>query len=185
MPTVAMTLQSTYNAAPDTGYEGQLWGDSFHDITTMRNDEASVSIPFGRAVVFPTSPTVDMSAKLPSGSLTRPAGLVVFSHNYARVWTAADGTVNGDLDSTGLRPGVHMNILRRGRILVKTQQAVVPGDRLFICKTAATTYSAVGQLGNADESTNTIDATTVGVWLTSAAAGALAVLDVDFTNEAL
>ena len=50
--------------------------------------------------------------------------------------------------------------------------AVAGGDPEFL-----------GGINNADDSTDMIDCTKQGIFLTSAAAGGLAVLDVDFTNK--
>ena len=81
-----------------------------------------------------------------------------------------------------------MSVLRKGRIWVKVQQAVVPGDRPFVCCTvgAGNAYTAKGQLGNADDTTGsgaTIDITKLGQYLTTASAAGFAKLEVDFTNK--
>jgi hypothetical protein len=157
-----------------------LADDSENDIVTMVNAEASAEIPFGVAVSFKTSsPASDRDAVLPSTSELKVRGIVVHSHDYARTVTLADGSVAGELGSTGLRPGAGLQVLVKGAVWVRVQQAVVPGA--YICKTANTVYTAKGQLGNADESSNTIDATKVGLYETAAAAGGLARLRVDFT----
>lgn len=182
---MSMNLQTSYPAKPVIGIAGQLTGsDQPHVMKPMKNAEASVSIPFGVAVAYKTSsPTSDYDAILTSGAGAKIAGLVAWSPDYARAWTAADGTVYGDLDSVGLKVGVILSVLRAGNMIVVTQQAVKPGDPLFVCHTAATVYSAKGQLGNADESSNTIDCTNRGTWQSTAAALGLAWVEVDFRNK--
>ncbi len=185
----SMSLQTTYNSAPAIGYAGMLEGDLDQDIVTMKNAEATASMPFGTAVVFKTaSPGTDLDAIVPTASYVLVAGIITHSHEYARQWTDSDGNKHGDLDSVGLVPGAFLNVLRRGKILVFTQQATVPSQRLFVSTAtgAGNAYTAAGQLGNADDTTgggSTTDCTKQGQWLTTAAAGALAWLDVDFTAK--
>lgn len=183
---MAITLQTTYSAAPAIGYEGQLEaGTDPSGIITMKNAEASASMRLGSGVVFKTSsPSSDKDAILPTAETNKACGIVIRSHAYQPAWTDLDGVVHGSLDANGVRAGHMVNILRRGRILVRAEDAVVPGDRLWIRCTVGspTDVEYVGSLTNADEGTETIDATAQGQWLTTAAAGALAWLEVDFTN---
>lgn len=176
-------VQTTYTTAPAAAFAGMLADDSRNDTQTMRNAEASASMPFGICVAFKTSsPASDRDAILP-GAGAKLAGIVVHEHDYERTFTLPDGTVAGELDSTGLTVGTVMTVLWRGTIWVQVRQAVVPGDRLFVCTTAATTYSAKGQIGNADESSNTIDATNIGRFTSAANALGFAKLQVDFSQK--
>lgn len=175
-----MPVQTSVLVTPANAFGGMLADDAENDIITMKNADA-VSMPFGYCVAFKTSsPSSDLDAILPATSGAKLAGIIVHKQNYSRTFTLPDGTVAGELDSVGIVVGTGISVLRRGRIWVQVQQSVVPGDRLFVCYTAATIYTAIGQLGNADESSNTIDATRVGVFLTTAAAGKFAKLEVDF-----
>jgi hypothetical protein len=176
----AMTLQSTYSDKPAIGYQGQLDAGP-NDKWTMLNAD-SVSIPFGTPLAQKPSPTTDLDARIPAASTDQLAGILFRSDGYDPSWTDASGTY-GALDSTGVRAGQLIDVLRKGRILVKAQTAVAPGDRLYVSYTTGTTYTAKGQMGNAAESSVTIDATTKGVWKTTATAGSLAWLEVDFTNK--
>lgn len=177
-------VQTTYTVAPPAAYAGMLADDTENDIMTMVNAESSLSMPFGIVVAFSSSsPLADTDAKLPSASLTRLAGIVVHEHDVERSFSLPDGSTAGELDSTGYKVGAAMSVLWRGTIWVKVQQAVVPGDRLFVCKTANAVYTAAGQIGNADESTNTIDASAIGRFISTAAAGGFAKLQVDFSQK--
>lgn len=177
-------VQTSYTVAPAHAFAGMLADDTENDIQTFKNAESATSMPFGICVAFKTSsPGSDRDAILPNGGTAKLAGIVVHDHGYERQFALADGTNVGELDSTGLVAGTVMSVLWRGCVWVKVQQAVVPGDRLFVCHTAATTFSAKGQIGNADESSNTIDATAIGRFISSAAAGGLAKLQVDFSQK--
>lgn len=180
---MSMSLQSTYNAAPAIGYEGMLQGNSPSHKRTYKNAEASASIPFGKAVVYKISaPDTDLDVLLPAAASDKVAGIVIHSHDYGRAWTDADGNVHGELDSTGLRPGTLMSVLRQGVILVKVPTGCAVGDRLWV-RAVATSGEELGACENADDSTDMIDCTKQGQFLTSAAANGLAWLEVNFLNE--
>lgn len=179
-----MSVQTSYTVAPAAAYAGMLADDSENDIMTMVNAEASLSMPFGNVVAFKTSsPASDKDAIRPASGSTKLAGILVHSHDYARTFTLPDGTTAGELDSTGVVAGAEISVLWRGTIWVKVQQAVVVGDRLFVCHTANTVYTVAGQVGNADESSNTVDATAIGRFTSGAAAGGFAKLQVDFSQK--
>ena len=105
-------------------------------------------------------------------------GIVAHSHAHSN-------SPNGDLGTTGLKADSVMNVLRKGRIWAIAEDGCVPGDRLWVRCTAGSPAGTefVGSLGNADEGTETIDCTAQGVWLSTASAGGVALLEVDFTNK--
>lgn len=175
-----MSVQTTFSDAPAAGYEGMLDSNLAHDIVTMVNAEASASIAFGRGVVFKGTPTTAKDAVLPSAETDVPVGIVVHSHNYARTWTNADGTEYGELDSTGVKPGAAISVLRRGRILVVCEDGCEIGDKLWIRAVGSTPPEHLGGLNSADDGTDMIDATANGTWMSNASAGGLAWLDVNF-----
>jgi hypothetical protein len=179
-----MSVQSTVTSAPAAAFAGMLCDDTENDFMTLRNAEASASMPFGNAVAFKTSsPASDKDAIRPASGSQKLAGILVHGHDYQRTYTLADGTTAGELDSVGVVAGAEISVLWRGTVWVKVQQAVVVGDRLFVCHTANSTYTLAGQIGNADESSNTIDATAIGRFTSSAAAGGFAKLQVDFSQK--
>ena len=175
-----MSVQTTFNTAQAIGYAGMLDSSLTHDIITMKNAEASASIAFGRGVVFKGTVTTDKDAVLPSSENDVPVGIVCFAQTYAKTWTDPDGNVQGNLDSTGVKPGAFLNVLRKGRILVVCEDGCKPGDKLWIRAVAAGDPEFLGGLNNADDSTDMIDCTAKGTWLTTASAGGLAWLDVNF-----
>jgi hypothetical protein len=179
-----MSVQTTFSDNPAIGYAGMLDSNVSHDVVTMVNVEASASMPFGKGIVFKqTSPVTAKDALLPAAQTDVPVGILVHSHNYARTWTNEAGTVYGELDSTGVKPGAHLNVLRRGRILVVCTSGCEIGDKLYIRCTngsGGTAGRVPGDLENASDSTFMIDATATGTWVSNASAGGLAWLDVKF-----
>lgn len=177
---MAMSVQTTFSDAPAIGYAGTLDSNLAHDVITMLNAEASASIAFGRAVKFKDTVTTDKDAVLPAAETDSILGIVLRADTYSVAWTDLDGTVHGQLDSTGIKPGNFMNVLRRGRVLVVCEDAVEAGDKLWVRAVAGGDPEFLGGLNNADDSTDMIDCTANGTWMTSASAGGLAWLDVNF-----
>ena len=177
-----MSFQTSISVAPALGYAGMVDAGAPNYFVTGRNDEASASIPFGKAVVWdPSSPATDISVTLPANQTDPVMGIVAFSQRHSRAWVGADGNTYGELDATGLRPGTIMNVLRKGRILVVAASTVVAGVSKLYVRRTATGGEALGDLEDAADGTDMIDCSTKGTWMTSATAGSLAWLEVDFT----
>lgn len=179
-----MGAQTTYSFQPAIGYAGSLDRSRPHATLTMKNVEASASMPFGSAVCRDlVSPASDMSALQPALESNKVAGIILREDTYARTWTDADGTVNGQLDGTGLIPGTMFTCVTMGRMLVKCDSGCVPGDGLWV-RAVAGAGEALGALENADDSTDMIDCTKYATWETTASADGLAWLSFDFTKSA-
>jgi len=184
---MSMALQTDYPTTTPAAFNGSLVGSiEDHDIAPFINQD-TVSIGFGRGVAFKTSsPATDLDVLLPATQSDLVAGIVIHFDQYPRAFTTTDITgasvTIGQLDGTGLRPGTMMAVLRRGMINVICDSGCAVGDRLFVRSTTAS-GGAVGGLGNAADSTNMIDCTKQGQWMSSAAAGAVAQLWVDFVNK--
>lgn len=171
-----MAVQTTYNQEPEIAVAGALACEHNEaSIMSMFNAEASAEIPFGFGVKW-GSATDAKSAKLPAAEADNVVGIVVRLHTYET------GT-GGELGTSGVKAGGKLNVLRRGVIWAVAEDACVPGDRLWVRCTVGGAGEVLGGLTNADEGTETIDATAQGTWLTAAAAGGLAKLSVDFTNK--
>lgn len=165
-------VQTSYALKQTAAYAGMVADGCHPDIEAAFNEEASAEIAFGRAVKYGVA---DNGALLPTAETSKIRGIVTHSHAYS------NGPY-GDLGTTGVKAGGVLNVMRKGRIWVVAEDAVVPGDRLWVRAVAGGDPEFLGGLTNADDSTDTIDCTNVGVWRTTAAAGALAILEVDFTN---
>jgi hypothetical protein len=175
-----MSVQSSYGTTLTSAIEGALADSGPHDVITKYNAEASAAISFGKAVKFGAT---DNAALLPAAETDKICGIVLHTDQYS---TGSDGELkqDGTAWTNGLRPGAAMSILRKGRVWAVARTAVAPGDRLWVRAVASGSgHEFLGGLEDADDSTDTIDCTAQGVWLTTAAQGALAILEVDFTNK--
>lgn len=186
-----MAVQTSYTTAPVAAFKGMLADDTENDIMTMVNAEVSASIAFGQVVAFKTSsPKSDRDAILPASTSAKLAGVVVHSHDYPRTFTATDAfgnaTTVGELDATGLVVGTEMAVLWRGTIWVQPELAVAVGDRLFVRVDADTnenSYEVLGNVSNASDESDMIDATAIGRFTSSCAALGFAKLQVDFSQK--
>lgn len=183
-----MSLQTTYRTTPKIATIGGL-ADSSSDgvsVFTGFSTEASAMIPFGNAVEFDplTGQGYDgflegaHGVKLPNATTDKICGILIHDPN------SSDITNDGTLD--GMEPKAVLNILRRGRIWVKpeTSSSVAVGARLYVrAVTAGEEYK--GALRGAADSTDCIDCTNQGVWLTAPDADGMALLEVDFVNAQL
>lgn len=174
-----MGVQDSYTDSVVTGFAGQLADDSDHDCIPMRNDESVNDIAPGQAVRF-GSTSDHRSCKLPAADSDKIAGIVVHTHEWDPRFDLGTG-------ASGVRPGIKvgrtLSVMRKGRIKVIVEDAVQVGDRLWVRAVAGGDPEFLGNICNADDSSDTVDCTNQGVFLTAAAAGALAVLEVDFTNK--
>lgn len=175
-----MPKQLVYNDLFDQGFSGQQLSAPADGVFTMVNNEASNPFAFGFAVIFEGS-TEDKGALLPSSETDLVAGLVVHSHAYGDTQLIASPSAQAE---DGIAPGQLVNVMREGRMLVRVGTAVTPGDRLWVRAVSdGGGVEFLGGLEDADDSTDTIDCTNQGVFLTTAAIDGLAVIEVDFTNK--
>lgn len=177
-----MAFQTTYLDVQPLGYSGQLAG-GFHVISTFKNAEASASMPFGVAVKFKTSsPVTDLDVLFPTAITDLVAGIVAKSTAYERSWADEAGVVHGQLDAVGLIAGQLISLVRKGRVLVTCVSGCKPGDRLFV-RALTGSFTVIGGCENAADASNMIDCTKQGQWMSTAVAGGLAWLEVDFVNK--
>lgn len=177
-----MAVQTSISDMPSAAFAGDLVGIN-HQIDPMKSVEASAEIPFGYAVAFKASGATDQDALLPlAANSPIIAGIVVKSDVYDRTYSLADGSTGGELGTTGLKPGAMLNVLRQGRIWAVCVSGCTPGARLYVQKTVNGGTRPLGALDSAADGMNSVDATKQGVWKTTASAGGLAILEVDFTN---
>lgn len=181
-----MASKQTSYVNQGAGFAGQLLAEFGDGIVSAINSEASLEIAFGCAVKFGGVANVDQSAKLPTAETDKIMGIVLHSHAYSLETDVGTGANGGAATvRPGIKPGKMMNVLRKGRVLAICEDGCVPGDRLWVRGVSAGDgVEFLGGLNNADDSTDTVDCTNQGVWLTTAAAGGLAELEVDFTNDA-
>ena len=167
-----MAVQSDYNLVPAVGFAGQIaTADGATRVTPCLQDEASASIPFGTAVKFYTA-NADSGARLPTTTGDKLRGITMHSH-------ASDfGRSDSILDENGdVRKGKMVNVVTNGEIWVTCENGCTPGAPLFVRVAGA---GVLGALRSAADGVNTIDCTARGTWQSTAIAGGLAKLHVDF-----
>jgi hypothetical protein len=120
---------------------------------TMLNGEASAEIPFGAFVVENAAMTAGATpatrgtpaiAKLPAASTDDFAngGVVLHSHEYDK---------RLDLGTTGVLPTRQLSVLKRGRVWMQVEQAVVKTDPVFVRYTVNGAGTALGQVRKDDD----------------------------------
>lgn len=174
-------VQTSYTDALSLPFAGVIANCIYApEIATGINNDAA-SVPFGWGVARDTSLTgaPQLGAKLPAATTDKFFGITVHSHAYS---AGVGTTASADLDTVGMKTGVMMNIMRHGRIWANAELGSAPGDRGFVRCTAA--GLGKGSLLNSDPGSNTVIASTGKIleWQTSAAATALAVLEVFAMN---
>jgi hypothetical protein len=108
---------------------------------------------------------------------------VCHSHDYERTFALPDGTNAGELDSTGIVRGAVMAVSGAARSGSRSSRPSSPATDSSSASRRTWSTPAKGQVGNADESTNTIDATAIGRFTAASAAGGFAKLQVDFSQK--
>lgn len=176
-----MPQQTTYATMPPIGYSGTLDKGAAFKTLTMFNAEASAAIPFGKGVKRKAAATTDYQATFPTAQADKILGIVERLTTYSRAWTDADGNTVGQLNGTGLLPGVAMSVATEGRMLVTVATGCTAGEGLHVYA-VANAGKVPGDLANAADSTNTVNCTTQARFETSCAAGGLAWLVFDFAN---
>lgn len=196
--------QTTVSAGGQSiGVAGQLADSSAghsEDVVSGFNKEGTSQIPFGFGVRVQPGSNGD-GFLLPTGFSNiglgfDVAGVNVFGFNHMRSGSAdSAGNFPGDLGGSGLLPNATMQIVRRGRVIVPVETAVVAGDRPW-CRGIATgstsntagVWSGTGYNSAGNGSSYMLDLTRNGVFRSgtyTAADGVtkVAILEVDFTNR--
>jgi hypothetical protein len=163
--------QTSYATNMTRGYAGMRADAGPKDVASFVSEEASAEIPFGVVVAFGASEGL---CELPDASTDVLCGVVLAEQTFE---------VGNELGTTGVKPKLPVSVLRKGRVLVRCEDAVTPGQRLFVRYASGAGGTQLGSCRRSAVASETIDATTQGVFLTSASAGGLAVLEVDFTAK--
>lgn len=164
-----MSQTSIVNQDASPVAAGTVMGHGTSDRHSKVSSEASAEIPFGVLVV--KSSDEDYGVLLPSGAMDSmlPAGVVIRDHAYD------DLSLNSDRNA--LLPKTEMSVLFRGRIMVKVEDAVDPGDPVRV-RSVAGVGEQLGAFRSAADSTDCA-LLTGAQWMTSAGAGGYAELEID------
>lgn len=170
----APSLGLTSYSEQAVGYPGMIADLSDgHVIESARNAEASLSLPFGIAVIRSTDAltpgTAIKNVVKPATSGDRIYGVIVHSHDY-------DNGPNGTLDTVGLKPDATVNVMRRGLLLVNTEDSCTEGNAAFVRYTANTALP--GELRSDGDSSKAVECTGI-VWRTTRTDSGLAVVEID------
>lgn len=162
-------MQTTYSQRPAQAVAGMLGDLGPWDIFSSVNQESSAAIPFGVVVKFGT---LERTSKLLAAADDMLQGIVIRRHWYDRV-------LELDADVDGVKAGVRIDVLRRGRIWVPTATAAA------LTAAIHTRYAGTGTKGavrNAAVTDETIDISHIAKVVSPASGSGLVELDVNFIN---
>jgi len=149
------------------GFAGMKSSSVDDTVDTGVSEEASAAIPFGCVVAQGTGQD---GVKLPAASGDMPVGICL--HDYA---------ANLDATRVGVAPKSPVNVLRKGRCWVVTEDAVTPANKVYYRHTA---NGGNTQQGSVRGSTATGAVELFGAQFKgSAAGGGLVEIEVDFLTH--
>lgn len=154
--------QLTYSLELAAGYEGQVSDSRPSQIDGRRNDSGA-EIAFGKAV-SKSSATDHLGMKLPAAGEVL-LGILVNSQDFEKT---ATGLPDKDMGS----------VLSRGRVLVKVENAVAPGDGVLV--RIDTGGSGRGSFRGGAAVAGQLVLVPQARFMTAAAANGLAEVDVNF-----
>jgi hypothetical protein len=165
------SIQETYPLVPGLGLPGMRADSSWGDTITMINTHASEQIGFGYAVA--RNPSGSDQAAMPFSAITQlVAGILVRDESYDP----------SELGTLGPLPKATLNVMRRGRLWVICENGCTKGQKALFIRGVIAGVEVHGALRSAVDSTDTVDMSGRGEWMSTAAAGALAILEFDFLN---
>ena len=178
--------QGSYPLDLTKGHEG-LIADLQAYVSRSYTNESSAVIPYGHAVIIDSSATSGLGAKLPAGaSATDVLGIAVdsnvFENSASGTYTSTPSTKTAD-GRVGYADKQMVNVLSKGVIYVFTATTVALGDdvRLFHTDSASASSNKgyKGRFTKTAEAGKTFEVTAGARWLSAAAAGSIALLEID------
>lgn len=168
-------MQTTVADKLPIGVAGQLadlYTAKHGDVRPVYNEEAAAHIPFG---IMLKRGTADDTAKLPTTAADVLAGVAVFNTLFDRPL---------QIDDNGLLPGVSFGVLRKGRILVITEDNVTPASEVHFRIVVSGGNTQLGKFTGTAEVGKTVDVSAFCRFTSSGNAGEPVELEVDLTNSA-
>lgn len=162
-----MPVQTSVLQSFATGFAGMRADTSPCDVLSAYNREGS-ALPFGLALIKGTGAN---DVKKPTGATVAAdlLGIAEFTHAYK----------NYDLSNAdGIPAGGMVNLARKGRYLVKVEEAVSVGDTAFVRIAAGAGGTVLGSFRRSADTATAISWTGVK-YLTAASANGLAVIDLN------
>lgn len=149
--------QTNYNVNFEKAFEGMLADAGKHDALSRVIEGSDVKI--GKAVTFGTD---DNQIKKLSAITEKVAGVVIHKMTEEGILEEKDS----------------VSILRKGRLYVKVEEAVAPGDPVFVRAVVAGAEEN-GAFRKSADSTDCVDLTGKAQYLSSAALGELALVEIN------
>lgn len=166
MPFTSVSVQMTNALA------GNLVDNDHASLASYINAEASAHIPFGTMMV---QGTLDKDALLPNTSTAAAApkmiGIVVRSQAYERAQ---------EIDATGLLPGVELQILKRGKVYVVSEEDVTPASAVRV-RVLTGTGTVIGGFRTSADASKCVDISKYARYLNTATAGTPVAVEIDMT----
>jgi hypothetical protein len=134
---------------------------------SMAQGEASAEVPFGVAVA---QGSADDTCILPSGSGAKIVGVALHSATYQPLY---------QLGTVGLKPKTTVNVMEKGTVWVTVEENVAKEDPVFIRHTAGAGGTQLGAFRKSADTASAIQQKGCR-YLTSASAGGVAMVEVDF-----
>lgn len=157
-----MCPQTDYFVNQFAAQSGQVYDLGENDVVTATNPNADVG--YGLALCFDLSVGADDGVKLPaaSGDLAKFIGVSVLTQTNEQVYRG--------VGQSTYRAGKQIPAMRRGRVWVQVEEAVVKGDQAFVRFAAG---AGGTQLGAFRKSADTATAAALknGVYFTSSQLG--------------
>lgn len=119
--------QTTYSTQPGESYAGML-GDSKETDIISRALGGAANVEFGVMLAYGANPTKECAPVADAGALKSLAGVAVHKHTPDRASLT---------DDEGIVPDSMVDLLRKGRVWVSVEQAVTPGDSVYVRMVAA------------------------------------------------
>lgn len=152
-------MQTTFNERRDIAFEGILADSTNRKVTSKVAEGAGLE--YGLGCTLGTDKALQ---RAPLSAITEKfAGILVHEHTEEGVQPA---------DQKGI------SILEQGSIYVKVEEAVVPGEPVFV-RAVAGVGERAGAFRKSADSTDCIDISSVAKWETAAAADGFAVLTIN------
>jgi len=172
-----MAIQTSFTYAYDNVQAGVQYGIGLQQIVTGFSDTV---IPFGRALVYDAvNPETGgrKNVSLPSAATNTFVGIARFEHTEPDATSARNTITTSGATSTQYDANEDISILEIGKIYVEVEQAVAPGDPVFVRFASGAGGSELGKFrANAD--TATAFALENAEWVTSTTGVGKAVLHI-------
>lgn len=177
--------QTSVDSLAPIGVPGQLadlYTQQHGDIVPATNEEAAAPIPFGVMVKKGTAKGLVklLAAQADSDDLE---GIAVQADVFDPLTQLADVTVGGVVQSA-VKSKVTFDVIRKGRVLVRPEDAVTPIAQVHVRCVVAGAETA-GAFRAAKDGADTLDISAFARWCGAAGANELVELEIDMNGLAL